>query len=1051
MLPLKIYTLGRLSILRGDQSVTGFISRKVEALLVYLAFHRREHSREILAELLWEDLTQARALGNLRTALSNLQSLLADYIVATRQTVMINPDCECWMDALELATVLKSTEGNLTSASARQLEKALDRYEGEFLAGFHLREGQGFESWRFLEAETLHRQVIDALMRLAQYALHHGNFSAGIDHARRALGFDPLSEVAHRTLMQLLARSGQRGAALAQYETCVRVLREELDIAPEPETTRLYAQIQTEQITSQPAAKRATLRIPIPATPFVQRPVEIKQIDERLENPGCRLLTIVGAGGIGKTRLALQVAAAHAGAYRDGIYFVSLASVSSGEFLPLEIARSLRFSLQGAEDPRDELIRFLAPREVLLVLDNFEHLVESAALLSDILQSAPGVRVLATSRIWLNLQEEWVLPVDGMAYPPAVTPGAVNFDAVRFFAACAQRVRPRFSLQNELAHVVKICQAVEGIPLCIELAATWLRAIPASEIAHHIDVKFLSASTRNLPDRHRSVRAVFDYSWKLLSSAETAVMMKLSVFEGAFESGAATRVADATLPILASLVEKSQIRLVDDCYYDMHDLLRQYAFEHLTESRGADATRDRLLEYYVWLVRDPDSLIHGQQQTEWLDRLDREHDNLRTAIRWSMEKGTPEARQLGLALGAAIWEFWLMRGHISEGRKWLDQILAATENEISKDRGAATQGAGYLAWIQGEYDRAEALHKEGLEIRRAIDDKAGMGGSLSNLGVIAWSRGEFDQARRYYEQALAARREANYTIGVASVLTNLSLLLQDQSEYADAMTYAQEAWDTFQELNDLQGSVHVLFNMGAMTYDQGDYERARSLQEQALERVHELGDQRIMGALLQNLGQTLISLGEYQQAHTYLDESLALVSQVGDKQHIALAKKNMARLAFCEGRMEDARALLSESLELFRSLKVDVYYAQALILLGDIRRQNHEYADAGSAYREALTILVKARNQATIAEAIYCLGGLAFQRGDAFRAAVLLAYADTLAARYGLRFPNKPERIDRAVLPASLSPSEFERAETTGRAMSLADLSVFLNLDSPPR
>src|SRR5258708_14886829 len=293
-LPLKLFTLGALTIQRGDQPVKGFISRKVEALLVYLAFERREHPREHLARLLWDDLPPDRAMANLRTALSNLQSQLADYLVVTRQTVMIDPDSSCWLDALELSEALKAASGELTGQVTRQLESALDLYKGDFLAGFRLRDGLEFEGWMLLEAERLRGQVIDALNRLSRDALDRGNYSAGIAQAQRVLALDPLLEEAHQTLMLLLARSGQRAAALAQYATCVRLLREELDVAPEPETTRLYTQIQTEQMTSAPAAQQPTIRLPIAATPFVRRPAELDQINERLNDPACRLLTVMG-------------------------------------------------------------------------------------------------------------------------------------------------------------------------------------------------------------------------------------------------------------------------------------------------------------------------------------------------------------------------------------------------------------------------------------------------------------------------------------------------------------------------------------------------------------------------------------------------------------------------------------------------------------------------------------------------------------------------------------------------------------------------------------
>lgn len=1015
MLPLKLYTLGGLSILRGDQFVSGFVSRKVEALLVYLAYERREHQREWLATLLWDDLPRDSALGNLRTALSNLSRQLDEYLLISRQKVMMNPDADCWIDSLALLETIKASGGGLNASSAHQLSSTLRLYKGEFLAGFHLRGGDNFETWRMTEAEHLQADVLGAFQRLVQYALDHSQYQTGIDYAREMLAIDPLSEVAHRSLILLLARSGQRNAALAQYNTCVRLLHDELGVEPEPETLDLFARLQSELSISEPEP-RTLVHLPTPSTPFINRPTELQQVVERLRQPGCRLLTIVGAGGMGKTRLALQAASDVAEDFRDGVFFVSFAQVQQGQFLPVEIARTIGFTPQSIQDPMAELIAYLTDREMLLVLDNFEEFADHADQLSALLSRAPSVRLLITSRVWLNLPEEWGLIIDGMSYPSHPTPDASGFESIQLFASCAQRVSPSFSLTRDLDAAVTICRKVEGMPLSIELAAAWLRVIPVTEIAEQISLKFLGTSGRSKSARHRSAEAVFETSWKMLTTAEANALMKLSVFRGAFDRQSAHTIAGADLPILASLLEKSLIRRADGAYYTMHELLRQYAFEQLTACGEADEAQTDHLTYFVDLTSDPDSHIHGEQQTRWLERLEREHDNLCTAITWSLEKNTPETRELGLRLAASIWEFWLMRGHITEGRQWLELLLDATQGTISEARGAATQGAGYLAWIQGESDRAEALHREGLSIRQAIGDKAGMGGSLSNLGVIAWSRGDFTAARDFYEQALAVRREANYPIGLASVLSNLSLLMQDQSEYAEAITFAEQAWSIFKELDDLQGMVHVLYNIGAMHYDRGDLHQARQIQDEALVLARQLGDKRVVGGLLLNLGMTLIGLGDRDAAHSHLQESLSLMTQVGDKQHIALVKRGLAQLALVEGHLDEATALIDDSLSILRQPKGDVYLGQALVTKGEILRAQGNLSGAVALLRDGLEVLVAIKKPAPIAEALYGLGRAVLQQGDIPWAAALIRTADGIAHHFNLQLPNRPGEIDREAM-----------------------------------
>ena len=1036
MSPLKFYILGGLSMLRGDQPVGGFVSRKVEALLIYLAYERREQQREWLASLLWADLPQERALGNLRTALSNLAAQLGDYLIITRQSVMLRPEADCWIDALYLRNVIQSASVTLNATAAQALTDVIALYKGDLLAGFHLRDGENFERWRAAEAEQVRSQVLLALQRLVRYTLDHGDHAAGIMHARRALTIDPFNEDMHRQLILLLARDGQRAAALAQYETCVQLLHAELGLDPEPETTSLIERVRADEVGTG-AITKPPLHLPTEATPFIDRPDELSRIRERLLHPDCRLLTIVGAGGMGKTRLALRAAAALAYDFRDGVCFVPLASLQKGEFLPIEIANALGFTPQGITDPLAELTTYLADRELLLVLDNFEQLLDYADRLSMLLQRAPHLRLLVTSRVWLNLPEEWGLPIGGMAYPTNCETDGAGYAAVELFAACARRVAPDFSLEQECPSVIAICQRVEGMPLCIEIAATWLRVLTAREIVAQIDLKFLTSTARGVSERHRSVEAVFDTSWKMLSADETAALMKLAVFKGMFDRDAALKIAGASLPILASLLEKSLIRRGENGYYSLHELLRQFAYDQLLTSDTAQQAHHAQLAYYTALTANPDARIHGKMQTTWLDQLQSQIDNLRAAISWALELNSPDLLDLGLQLGASVWEFWLMRGHITEGRQWLDLLLASTEGTVSKARGAATQGAGYLAWIQGDADRAEQLHREGVNIRRAIDDKAGMGGSLSNLGIIAWSRGDFEAARSYYEEALAARRAANYPLGVASVLTNLALLMQELGRYGDAIGYAEQAWTLFKELNDLQGMVHVLYNMGAMHLDRGDLEQAVAIHEQALILARELGDNRVIGGLLLNLGIALIDQRAAQQARAHLEESLAVMQQLGDKQHIALIKRGMALFALRENQPHAAQVYIEESLTILRQSQGDVYLGMALVTKGEVLLALGAGETAIATLHEALSILMKMKKPQPLADAIYWLAKALGRHGSGSQVIQLVQAADAIARQYDLRFPHHLKDS----LPAHLTSSGITAIVLSQGTSQLPDLS----------
>ncbi|MBK8020846.1 MAG: tetratricopeptide repeat protein [Chloroflexi bacterium] len=634
--------------------------------------------------------------------------------------------------------------------------------------------------------------------------------------------------------------------------------------------------------------------------------------------------------------------------------------------------------------------------------------------------------MLVTSRVWLNLPEEWGLPIEGCPSGRRNPGQRLDYESVLLFTACARRVYPEFSLSDELESVTAICRLVQGMPLCIELAAAWLGVLPAKEIAQQLDLKFLTSSSRGISERHRSAEAVFDASWRMLRTDEADALMRLSVFKGAFDREAAQKIAGATLPILASLMEKSLIRRGEGDAYTIHELLRQYAYDQLAARGDADAVHEAHLDHYVQLTSNPDSRIHGEKQTVWLDRLERDQDNLRSAISYALEHVRPEVHDLGLRLGASIWEFWLMRGHITEGRQWARPAAGDHAGNRQRRARAATQGAGYLAWIQGDSDRAEALHHEGLAIRQQIGDKAGMGGSLSNLGIIAWSRGDFAAARTYYERALAARREANYTLGVASVLTNLALLMQDQGSYDEAIDFAQQAWANFKVLDDLQGMVHVLYNMGSMHQDRGHMVQAIQTYEQSLELARRLGDQRVIGGLLLNLGVVRLRLGNTQQSMLDFHESQAIMTRLGDKRHLALVQRGMAELALHEGRLHDALPLAEESLSFLRQPKGDVDLGAALVIKGDILLALDPGRGAVKTLQEALDILVKVKKPTPIAEALLSLGEALRRQGQQQRALRLLDVAEEIVRRYGLLIPKRPPAVESAIAPGYRSGTDLE-------------------------
>jgi predicted ATPase/DNA-binding SARP family transcriptional activator len=606
--------LGPVQISQDDQpiQIPGY---KPLALLAYLVMTGKAHTRQHLVDLLIDRSDDPRA--SLRYTLSELrQAIGAEYIQANREQIAFNFDTDYWLD-------VSAFEGG-----------QLELYRGDFLEGLQVRDAFGFEDWAFFERERLRGVYQDALTQQLAEAESEGHDRMAVETAHTLLRLDNLREDWYRALMRAYARLGQREAAVAQYNVCRQVLAAELGIEPSAETTQLCERIQTGQAprdestvsaSTQPAGTQPYVaqsqidhNLPPQPTPFIGRTEELAQITRRLEDPACRLLTLTGPGGIGKTRLALQAAInlienpAGQTMFSTGVYFVNLASVGSPDSLVTTVAEAIKFSFYSDANLRQQLLEYFRENKMLLVLDNFEHLLVSSEektidLVIDILAVAPAVKIIITSREALHLQEEWLFAITGLRLPIDDEAFSLEeYSAVQLFVQCAKRASPGFSFSTEQDCVLHICRMVEGMPLAIELAAAWLRMFPCKKIAREIEhgLDLLTTSLRNVPPRHRSMHAVFEHSWSLLSDVEKQVLRQSSVFQGGFRQEAAEQVASATFADLVALVEKSLLHRTPAGRYQLHGLLRQFSAEKLQTDPGEqEAVRHRYSHYYLTFLQ----------------------------------------------------------------------------------------------------------------------------------------------------------------------------------------------------------------------------------------------------------------------------------------------------------------------------------------------------------------------------------------------------------------------------------------------------------------
>jgi len=1061
--PFKLYLLGAPRIeYNGTPVAIG--RRKAVALLAYLALTRQTHLRDTIAYLLWPDSGQRSARANLRHTLFVLKQALGDDVLITsRESVALQQKATLWVDALQIQTLLAACQSHghpsdrVCPDCLPLLTEVVSLPAEQFMAGFSLTDSPDFDDWQRSQRQQLNQALGDALDHLVDYFIEKHEYKVAIEHAQHRLALDTFDEASHRQLMDIYSWSGQQGLALRQFEQCTAILANELGILPSSETVGLIEKILSGQVVPHKEAPPTVdwhrpqtkvgdewqpaeiprHNLPARLKPLIGREHDLHALQNLLHRSDVNLVTLIGPGGVGKTQLSLWLASTMQDKFPDGTFIISLAALHEPEQVIFTLAETWNLHYQKNQPLLPVVQEYLHNQQILLVLDNFEHLMAAAPLLSQLLAHCNHLSIVVTSRELLNIREEQVYTLSPLSLPKLAQPISfdeiASSDAVTLFVQRAQAITSNFVLdQTNAMDVAEICRQLDGIPLAIELVVAWVRLLSPRTLRQRllgpgaVPFELLRGGVRDAPPRHHALKETISWSYDLLTEAEQELFCLLGVFVGGCTLEAVEyaiewvglTASDHVLNGLASLENKSLIQHTmqtnGESRFFMLEMIREFALEKLRANDGIDRTGvDKTMcahaNLYATFAEIAVPALVGSEHRSWIQRLNAEHNNCQAALNWAISH---QQTKLAIRLASALWEYWVERGYYREGRRFLEMVLQLI--------GSAERTTGYATILIG-------------------------------LGTVCRAQGDMDEARQTLQEAVSICRELKDERMLATAVERLVVGCALDFNLSQIDQLCAEASDLYKRADNQLGVIRIRQQFGMQSYYNGDYDVAKAIFEEALTIYRLQQYEAEIGQTLCNLGRVLFQQQKFPEARQCFTQARAKAQERGDQGLIGQTLYFLGRLAYYHADGKKAKSLLEESLRINRAIGTRAAeIAFPLAFLSAIARDNGDIQTAKEMAKEALLLPYQEQHTYAISLILPFHASLAVMRGKYRCAVQLVAAGHSLNRKVGIYLPpNDQLTFDQPLAAArqQLSANHFTEAWASGERMTV-DEAVSLALDT---